>query len=440
MQEISNELRVPLVQPAARPRAVPMVRHPWAFAAWMALAAVIAVVAGLTLGVLAAAEAGIGGERWTPAVQAHGRIQLFGFVATFVVALALEFLPRLNGRPPFPAWVRLGLPGVLATGALLAGAGQVWHVEAGGLVIPGALLMAAGGIAFAGVTLRVQPQQPIRIDPQPLFFRAAAVWLALAAVLSAWSLVRADGGVVPISESRLLMELFLRGFVMLAIIAVALRAFPGHVGTPMVPARRQLITFAGLNGSLLAWAAAQGTGPLAEVPVLWQAANIAYAATLLVLTGWLGLMPMLRPRRGQPGYTLMIPAAWTGLVVYAVLLAGMALFAAEGRPGIYQEGAVRHVFLLGFMVPLMLAMAHIVLARFGTGRLHWGAALTAGFILVTAAWPLRVLPVLTADAPSDAGKAALVLAGVLAMAGLALAAACAARTASAVAQRSRTSS
>lgn len=434
MSEVSN-LRIPLVEPAPRGLAVPQMRSPWLFAGWMAVASVLAVVAGLTLGVLAAAEAGIGAERWTSVVQAHGRIQLFGFVATFVVALALEFLPRLSARPAFPAKIRAGLPGLLALGALLTGIGQVFHVEAGALVLPGALLLAAGSVAFAAVTLRVPTQQPLRAAPQPLFFRAAAVWLAATGLVTAWSLARASDGVVPLAESRLLVDVFLRGFVLMAIIAVALRAFPGHIGTVPVPASRQMLTLGALNGSLVAWIMAQRIGSLPELPLLWKAADVVFAGTLLVFTAWLGATRLLWPRpRGQAGYTLMIPVAWSGLVVYAVLLASMAVFAADGRPGLYQEGAVRHVFLLGFMTPLMLAMAHIVLARFGTGRLQWAGALTTGFVLVTVAWPLRVLPVLTVDSPSEPGQLLLIAAGVLVMAGLVLAAATAARTATSVAR------
>jgi hypothetical protein len=48
---------------------------------------------------------------------------------------------------------------------------------------------------------------------------------------------------------------------------------------------------------------------------------------------------------------------------------------------LYQEGAIRHIFLLGFVLPLMLAMAHIVLARFGAGYIPWQNLLTAGFLL-----------------------------------------------------------
>lgn len=433
MNDVGNNLRLPLVQPAPQRPVAPQLRAPWVFAAWLAVASVLAVAAGLTLGMLAAAEVGIGSERWTSAVQAHGRIQLFGFVATFVVALALEFLPRLNDRPAFPVRWRAGLPGMLAVGALLTGAGQLFHGEAGALVLPGAVLLATGSLAFATVTFRVPPRQPLHADPQPLFFRAAAVWLAATSLLTAWSLVRASDGVVPLAESRLLVDVFLRGFVLMAIIAVALRAFPGHIGTTPVYANRQLIMFSALNGSLVAWIAAQGVGPLPEIPLVWQAADVVFATTILAFTAWLGIMRLLWPHAGRPGYALMVPVAWMGLVIYAVMLAGTAVFAVDGRPGLYQEGAVRHVFLLGFMTPLMIAMAHIVLARFGTGRLHWGGALTAGFVLVIVAWPLRVLPVLTVDAPSEAGQLMLISAGVLVMAGLVLAAATATKTATVVA-------
>ena len=77
----------------------------------------------------------------------------------------------------------------------------------------------------------------------------------------------------------------------------------------------------------------------------------------------------------------------------------------------------------------MLAMAHIVLARFGAGYIPWQNLLTAGFLLLVAAWPLRVIPALAGDAPGDAAQGAMALAGVLAMAALGLTAAVCIRTA-----------
>jgi hypothetical protein len=93
--------------------------------------------------------------------------------------------------------------------------------------------------------------------------------------------------------------------------------------------------------------------------------------------------------------------------------------------------------MLGFMVPLMVAMAHIVLARFGTGQIPWENALTTAFVLLLAAWPLRVAPVLFTEAPSGVGQALMSAAGGLGMLALALVAVVCVRTAAEVRRATR---
>ena len=421
------------------PRDAPVIRARWLFAMWMAAAALVAVLAGLVLGILAALEASVGGDRWTPSVQAHGRLQLFGFVATFVVALAMEFIPRLNQRPMFPARVRIAVPAMLGSGALLLSAGQVFEPEVGFLALPGGVVFGAGATAFFAVVVRARGPRHWRHDPQPLFIQAAAGWLTVTALLSLWAMAKSEGGVAPLEHSRAVVEVFLRGFVMLAIVGVGLRALVGHLGLEPLPSRRQLTVLTAFNASLVAWLVAQGLGPLPEIDWLWRAADVAYGGTILLFTAWLGVLHQLRPKWPPKGarYQLLVPVAWTGAVVYAVLLVAVAALPGLDDLSLYQDGGIRHVYLLGFVVPLMLAMSHVVLARFGTGRVEWEDALSTGFVVVWIAWPLRVVPALADQASSDAGRWLLGLAGLLAMLGLGLVAAVCLRTAWVMARPNR---
>jgi hypothetical protein len=308
-------------------------------------------------------------------------------------------------------------------------AGQVWHDALSLLVLPGGLLFAAGTVVFAVVVWRVPLSFPLRINPQPLFFLAASAWLVVTALLSFWSFTVADYGVVPLDYSGAVIETFLRGFVMFAIVAVGLRAFVGHLDLRPLSARRQLIVFAALNASLVVWLAGQGLGSPPRVDFLVRLGDVGYGATLLLLTAWLGVLKRLRPRRGGAIYELLVPVAWVGVVTYAAALLFAAVFVGDNSMNAYREGAIRHIFLLGFMIPLMVAMAHVVLARFGTGFVPWERALTAAFVLIVVAWPLRVVPVLINDSPGDISRGLLAAAGFLVMAGLALVALVCARTA-----------
>lgn len=437
MTHQSPSLEIPLIRRAPAVHAPALPRHPFVFAIWMSAASMVAVVAGLVLGILAATEASIGGSRWTPSVQAHGRLQLFGFVATFVVALALEFLIRLNGRPAFSARVRIVVPALLGSGSLALAAGQVWHDTVGIFAYAGGALFLAGALSFAFLTWRIPLTRPVRIDPQPLFMRAAAAWLAVAGALAFWGVAEAETGVVPLDISSATVEVFLRGFVTLAIIGVGLRAFAGHLGLEPPGPGRQLVVYSLLNASVVAWLLASGVGALPALSWLERIADAAFAVGLVAFVAWFGILASLRRFRQGPRYALLIPLAWVGAVAYAALLAATAVLPGGHSLGIYEEGAIRHTYLLGFIVPLMIAMAHVVLARFALGYVPWENALTGGFFLLFAAWPLRTIPFLFESAPSTPSRWLLSIAGLLAMAGLFLVATVCARTALLASRRAR---
>jgi len=423
------------VRGARRAPAPPPV--PWLFAAAMAASLAVSVLGGLVLGFLAAAQVGFGQSHWTEAVQAHGQLQLMGWVGVFVAALTFEFIVRLNQRETLPVWPRVLVLAGLGVGSVSGAAGQIWRGQVGFLWPAGAGLALAAGVAFAVIVFSVGAVQPLRREPQPLFFRVAAVWLVVALGLHVISVARADGTVVALPESRLEVEVVLRGFVLNTIIAVALRAFPGHLSLPLMTGRRQVVTLATINGGLLAWAGASGAFALPASRGVQQGADVVFAGGLILLTWWLGVLsPLRNPRRG-PNYRVMVPLAWCGLIVYA---GALGIAAVDGRVNylsLYQQGGVRHIFLLGFMAPLMVAMAHVVLARFGTGHVAWEALLTAAFAVLMVAWPLRVVPALLSNSPGPAGRSLLGAAAVLTALALAGTAAVAAANAMGIRKMSR---
>jgi len=418
---------IPLQQAAVKRVARPGL--PGAFALWMAAAAAVAVGAGLVLGILAALETGYGLNRWTQAVQAHGRLQLWAFAGVFIITLSFEFLARMNGRPPFAPAVRLGIPAALGAGTLLHAAGQVWFEHLEFLGPAGGALMVAASAWFLFVVARVKPPHSLRLDPQPWFFRLGAAWLVVASALALFASFQWRAGTSLVVESHAVSEAFLRGFVLQVILAVAPRAMAGHMGLPHLDARRQLFLLAVVNISTIAWLFGQEVWVFPGTFLLVRLADISLAVGLLLLTHWLRIFANLPARYRGERYEWALPIAWFGVVVYAVTLLAVRLAPAGDDLSLYQEGAIRHIFLLGFMLPLMVAMAHIVLARFGTGAVPHPNALTAGFLLVVAAWPLRVLPALATDFPGDFAQGLMGAAGALTMAGLALVAFVSLRTA-----------
>lgn len=425
MRSATNDIPMPVTSL----RRVRPPQIPWVFAVWMAASALTAVFGGLVLGILAAMEDGFGASHWTQAVQAHGRLQLWGFAGVFVVALSFEFLVRMNGRPMFAPRIRVGVPASLLGGSLFMAIAQIWSLELLGPV--GAALLVIGSGTFAWQVCHVRPPHSLRLDPQPWFFWFGSVWLFLAAVLTFVLALRWEGDVSLPVESHAVAEVFLRGFILQVILAVAPRAMVGHLGLRRLVARQQIILIVAVNAGLLVWLAGQDAGVLPGIDLFVRAGNVSLGAAILALTWWLGVLDASRPRRER--YDWLLPIAWLGAVVYALALLAIGL--APGLdPSIYQDGAIRHLFLLGFMLPLMIGMAHIVLERFGIGRIPSVNALTSAFVVAMIAWPLRVLPALTESSPGDFGQSVMGLAGALTMLSLGLTAFVCIRTALATAR------
>ena len=385
----------------------------------MGLSVLVSLLGGTVLGYFAATQHALA-DRWSQVVQAHGHLQLVGWAAVFVCALMFEFGPRITQRPLLPVRRRAFALLSLALGAVLEAVGQVWYGPLGLLFPIGALLAAGGGAAVLIILLQIRPQWSWRRNMHPLWLPTAATWLTAALVLQAGSVLNAGESVTPLHESRFVTELLVRGFLLQVILGIALRAFPGHFGLAQISNRKQQWLWGGLNVMVIAWAISSGAFGMPDVEVVRRGADIALGIGLIVASGWLGIVGVVTGARRGPRYQPLVVIAWAALLVYAVLLAVEALLPGWETRSLYEEGAVRHIFLLGFVAPLMVAIAHLVLERFGTGLVKWENALTTAFFLVAAAWPLRVFPALFVAAPGPIGRSIMGIAATFLTLGLAL--------------------
>ncbi|MEZ4503619.1 MAG: DUF2249 domain-containing protein [Dehalococcoidia bacterium] len=392
----------------------------------MAVSLLIAATGGLTLGVLAVLRAGVARDRWLATVEAHGELQLWGWFAVFITAVVFEFIVRLNGRPPIPLRPRALVLVLLGGGAVLSATGRLVDVAGQALVTVGATSLVIGALALVVIVVRIRPAYPLRADLHPLFFRAGVTWLLLAALAT---LVASRGflvGVTPFDESYLVAELVLRGFVMNVTIAVALRAFVGHLGLRPMPVERQRVLWVLVNLSIVVWASGTGAWGLHGVPSLVAAGDLLFAGGLLWATWALDVGRAARGwRRPRHRAQVLVPIAWIGLLTYAGALSVQAAVALAGssQTSVFEAGATRHMLALGFVTPLLIAMAHVVLERFLIGRLFGETWLTIAFVLLVGAWPLRVVPPLVDSDVGATAQALMGTAGVLTSGALLIAAA-----------------
>ncbi len=364
----------------------------------------IAVLGGLPLGILAALGGGrdIGlGARWTPIVQAHGHLQLVGFVGLFIVGIAYHVLPRFKNTEL--ALPRLALPSIalLALGAVLRTITQPWADSGamGFLLFVSGVLELAGAATFTAVLVatlaRVQRKNYDR------YVIAAAAWFvaASAANLLVVSEIARDGGsVVPASRDTPLLEMYFFGFITLFVLGVSIRVLPHFISLRPPQVRYFTPALALYTAGLFARV---GSGWL-EAYSNWTRPDWLPAASIYAMAAAVGLFvfalnlhrPAARDESSDaPGpHERLIRTAYVWLVIAFVIEAWYATRGVTGgfQPDILEAGGARHALALGFVTQMIFGVGSRALPVFAGKKLYSERLVVVAWILINIATLLRV--------------------------------------------------
>lgn len=389
------------------------------------------------------------GPWWSAMVQAHGHIQLYGWVGMLILGVALHFLPRLRGaglaHPERVPWVLGLLLAAMLLRALcqplvtLSGAG-VWRV---GLVLSGVLECGGFGLALALLAATSRRAAPLRTRPALWsvlpYVLLAFSGLALATVVNLVNVWRAAGlplGIVPSAGDDLNVTLGLLGFLVPMALAIAARVLPMFAGLSAFPTRPLWpAAFTYLPGLLLAIVGV-GAG---NQPGTWSGvvAGLGFALMggVLLVNGVLfarlmrsrgrlparvaGLAPtpakavrkyqnQLTGERGAFGpFVALIASAFGWALVGGVLLVVDGLAGAAGQTPLVTFDAARHSLALGFISLLICGIAPRMLPGFSGGRIRSPHFVTATLWLGNGAALLRVGSLLAAPALAALGPGGL---------------------------------
>ncbi|MGH7171407.1 MAG: NnrS family protein [Gemmataceae bacterium] len=328
-------------------------------------------------------------------VVAHGAAQLWGFVALFVVGIALSFLPMGSGeRRPSLAFARLLLA------AFLAGVvgGFVWALaprQASWLgPLSGAALVLAA-VLFLGFLLR-----QLRRNGRTTWGRlivAAGTWMFVwAGVTLALRCHASPEGPGAYGESmrQLLMDLAIFGFAMNAIYGFGQKLLSGIVGsgTPRTGAIEATFWLHNTGVVLLSLGHASGVAFAGSLGVAALAAGaFSYAV------GMRGFVRVRRstsrPEVGQAMLRHYVQLAFFWLLVGMVMLLAADLYwgARSLSPPHAYLGAVRHALTVGFMTTLILGVGQRLLPILGHTLLAFPRLVLLTFVLIAAGNLLRVL-------------------------------------------------
>ena len=369
-----------------------------------ALAAVLlAVLAGFPLGILVALGGGrdIGlGVRWSALVQAHGHLQVMGWLGLFLVGVAFQVVPRFKQVPlQLPTFVRPAIF-LIAAGLVTRTVSQPYadgHLAAAAMITSAVAEAMGVGLFVASIATTLATAKRKNYD---WYLFASCAWLAAGAVANVVvvSGIAVDRQtVIPLAKDEPLLTMQLFGFISLFILGVSIRILPHFLSLRppavgwLLPAL--LIYNAGLLVRVGAgWGVGYGywTRPDAVHAVSVYAMAVGIAAVILALKLHLPGVPK-DTGEADRGHVKIIRTAYAWLVVAIAIDVWFATRSlGDWSPDFLQSGAARHAVALGFATQMIFGVGRRLLPALATRAVRGRLALDVGFWTLNLAIVLRV--------------------------------------------------
>lgn len=352
---------------------------------------------GATLGMinLARLTAGWGLGALPPAsVWAHAYVQVFGFMALFIMGVAYHVLPRFVGgtlqHARLVPWsFRLQLAGVVVIAC-----GFFHEPFTRPLWLAGSASLLVAAILFCTVILRTLASGVSGREPFRRWVAAGACWLVVSSALALAAAVAND-----VTWHRVLWTAALFGFISSWIFGVGRRILPIFLGCRPKWGRLEPAVFILYQVGAVAWVV--GAWPHGNFDIARGVGAALLVSSVVGYTACLGLIARVGPlfgcavRNPQDGWQRYVFAAWGWLFVALALGPGWTLVRlfAGGDESILLLDFARHAMAFGFAAQMMLGVASRVVPNF-TGKALWSpGARDAAFYLLNASMAFRALEV-----------------------------------------------
>jgi len=334
----------------------------------------------------------------TPSVWAHAYVQVFGFMALFIMGVAYHVLPRFVGGTlqhgnliPWSFWLQL-----LGVVAIACG---FFHGEPTPrpLWIAGSTSLLVAAVLFWIVIWSTLASGVPGREPFRRWVAAGACWLVISSALALAAALADD-----VTWHRVLWTAALFGFIASWIFGVGRRILPIFLGCRPRWPRLEPPVFLAYQLGVVAWSAGAWpaadslvfTGLRAIGAVLLIASVAGYTASLGLFAG--PAQPVGRGTRSpQDGWQRYVYAGYGWLFVSLALGPGwtLALLGRGSGESILLVDFARHAMAFGFAAQMLLGVASRVVPNF-TGKALWSPnARDATFYLLNASMAFRALEV-----------------------------------------------
>ncbi len=395
----AGRLPVVPVAPAAEP---PVIYPPF-----LKVAFLFTFTGGTTLGVIALILMALRGRLGSISgalIQAHGHVQLYGWVAIFIMGVAYHILPRLKGGDlPGTFLPKLSLAAMTA-GVILRGIAQSADLGQASRL----LFFLGGNLEVVAVLLFISLCAPLlwerpsrerfeRFLTAGNFFFAAATFIQVGAVSALFAM---ETLAVPAFLETPFLSVFLMGFVAFWILGVSVRTLPVFMGLaepwrPGLSFAFWTLTF-GVpllslgQGMFISDPGGAGRFILAAGAALTAAGALVFPVALKVFGPPEPSGPGMESDRG---FEKFVRAAYGWLAISALMLGAISfapLATGEAVPHAY-VGAFRHALTVGFVTMMMVGMGSRIIPVFSGIALRSPAMREASFWLILVGCTIRVI-------------------------------------------------
>lgn len=316
----------------------------------------------------------------TGSVVAHGEAQLWGFIAPFIIGIALRYLPVATSRSALSACVARTVFAFLVVG--VAG-GFFWSLLSWRFAwlgpVSGASLVAAA-LLYLTIACRYVGK---KLDSAwARFIVSSACWLCVWAMYTLWLRASASAnGPGSLSEAaRLrLLESAVFGFALNSIFGFGLRLLPGFLGLGSPTRMPVEIAFwlhnlgvAALVACQAPWIRAPGAAALATGGLFYVVGMRGFRGRARQPSG-VDPASAVRPEIGERFLRRYMQLAFCWLLISLAMLAmsGMRSAWSSEPASRHFVGAARHALTVGFMTTLILGVAQRLLPVLGQTLLAW---------------------------------------------------------------------
>jgi uncharacterized protein involved in response to NO len=399
--------------PSGRPR---IARVDWTFPWYIGVSLLLAIAGGFTLALLLPLAAAAGwdwGLRWPPLAQAHGHLQVAGWVGLFVLGMAFRLMPRFAGRPLRFASVTPAVLVLILAGLLGRTAAQPWLDTPGMhlLLACSTLAELAGALLFAAIVFATVAPAIRTLPVAPLFLLGALGFAVQAALGALWlSDLTPALPIVPGERDGVLLGLQFYAFLLPFVLAVSLRSLPAFFKWRTARAAETWLLAGLLAAGSLCYAGPALLGSGLEGERIQQIGALSIAAAMIGAFVEAGIwrQPLgLRPSARHSVLLLRTAYIWMALAACLLAWSGARALLTGDPVSSYAQDAIRHMLALGLFSTLIAGMAQLVLPWLAQRRQRPGSAAAETLLLwslFTLAAILRVSGALLAGAGAGGGR------------------------------------